>query len=180
MIRNYSYLVTGALIGSLVFGIGLRIAKQKSDPAESVTTVSLPTTQPTNNYPSEELYQLISGFRSEQNLPNLQVNRKLEASAQLKLSEMIANHYYRHEDTTGQQSWHFFKQVNYHYVSAGENLAFNINTPWQVLDSWQQSSTHRAQLLNPNYTDMGIAVDCQALAAYADGGCITVLHLGSE
>lgn len=186
MLPTGKYRLPLLVISTILLTIGVVIAQLKLSrtPATPINTVATippnptPTTQPIIQ--SQRLYGLINALRVEHELPELVPNPKLEASAALKLADMLEKHYYRHEDTAGQESWHLFKQVNYQYIAAGENLAFNLNTEWNILAWWQQSPKHEAQLLNPQFSDMGLAIDCQALAEYQDGGCITVLHLGSE
>lgn len=129
---------------------------------------------------ADSLYLLINAHRLEHMLSQLRSNPTLEQSAQYKLSDMIVNKYYRHTDQNNTPPWPFFLQAGYQYRLAGENLSFAIDTPWQVLNSWVASPTHNEQLLTPEYTDMGVAIDCTTFAQYPDGGCIVVLHLGRE
>ena len=46
------------------------------------------------------------------------------------------------------------------YASSGvaENIAWNQQSPTEVLKSWMSSSGHRANILNRGYTEIGIAV----------------------
>lgn len=184
MPRSRHLLLRGGLVSLVIIGSGLLFSflQQQPTPAQLIEPQhQKPATEPVQPSVSpQELYLLINGFRAAEQLPQLRNNPRLEASAQLKLDDMLENHYYRHEDVTGQQSWHFIKQANYQYRHAGENLAFRLDSAWKILESWQQSPVHKEQLLHPAYEEMGVAIDCQALQKYADGGCITVLHLGSE
>lgn len=126
-----------------------------------------------------KLYLLINAYRKEQHRSPLLPHPSLEASAQLKLQDMIAKKYYRHQDATNTPSWYLFKKAHYDYTSAGENLSFGLQSPWQVFDGWKASAQHNEQLLSPNYRDMGVAADCTTFAQYPDGGCLVVLHLGA-
>lgn len=45
--------------------------------------------------------------------------------------------------------------VNYGY--AGENIAYGQSTPQQVFESWKNSSGHYANMINANYTRIGIS-----------------------
>lgn len=153
-----------------------------SPPATTTPTLQ-PTpilTEPKFNINKASLYLLINAYRKENQLANLTPSSQLEASAELKLSDMIANKYYRHQDVQGDPGWHFVKQVGYRYLLIGENLAFQLNSEWQILNSWINSPAHNQQLLNPKYEDFGLAVDCTVLEKYANPGCITVLHLGLD
>lgn len=151
-------------------------------PASPQPTISNTTASalPISEFTPESLYLLINAQRLDNKLSPLKPNRMLEQSTLYKLSDMISKKYYRHTDTTETPPWSFFRQAGYQYQLAGENLSFAINTPWQVLRGWMESPSHNEQLLNPRYTDMGIAIDCQTFSSYPDGGCIVVLHLGRQ
>lgn len=50
------------------------------------------------------------------------------------------------------------KAAGYKYRFVGENIAWNQKTPAQVLDGWMKSEGHRANILRPEYTEIGVAV----------------------
>jgi uncharacterized protein YkwD len=54
--------------------------------------------------------------------------------------------------------------VGYSYSYLGENIAYGYGTAQAVMDAWMNSPGHRANILNPYYTEIGIAV------AYAADG----------
>jgi uncharacterized protein YkwD len=124
------------------------------------------------------LYNLINSYRKENGLTKLFINIQLEDSAKRKLDDMITKDYFRHADTTNNESWYLFQAAGYQYKSAGENLSTGHNTPWQVFSAWQNSEQHNQQLLKPEYLDMGLAVNCQVYEVRYKPSCIVVLHLG--
>lgn len=48
------------------------------------------------------------------------------------------------------------KQFGISYKTAGENIAKGQKTPEAVVNAWMNSEGHRANILNPNYTQMGL------------------------
>jgi uncharacterized protein YkwD len=44
------------------------------------------------------------------------------------------------------------------WTALGENIAAGYDTPEQVVAGWMASPGHRANILSPNYTEMGIGV----------------------
>jgi len=128
---------------------------------------------------SEKLYGLINGFRREQKTTPLAIHASLEQSARAKLNDMIVKKYWRHGDTDNNPPWRFFTQSGYHYALAGENLAFGVKSNWDVFLDWQESQTHREQLLQPEYQHMGVAIECDYYEVYAGQTCLVVLHLGT-
>ncbi|MCA9369124.1 hypothetical protein KC721_02410, partial [Candidatus Woesebacteria bacterium] len=126
-----------------------------------------------------KLFLLINAHRENFHLPKLSSNAKLTASAQLKLDDMIEKGYYRHADENDQSTWHFIQVTGYDYSKAGENLAFNIGSEWDVFQAWLESSTHNKQMLDPDYTDVGIAIDCDSIKE-PNYKCIVVAHFGKQ
>jgi len=45
---------------------------------------------------------------------------------------------------------------NYPVAAMGENIARGQRTPQAVMTSWMNSEGHRNNILNPDYTEMGI------------------------
>ena len=43
-----------------------------------------------------------------------------------------------------------------HYSAAGENIAAGQRSPEEVMNSWMNSSGHRANILNKNFDTIGI------------------------
>ncbi|MCG2685812.1 CAP domain-containing protein, partial [Candidatus Parcubacteria bacterium] len=54
--------------------------------------------------------------------------------------------------------WYFIVGVGYDYLYAGENLAKDFSHSSGVVDAWMNSPTHRENLVNPRYEDIGLAV----------------------
>jgi hypothetical protein len=71
---------------------------------------------------------------------------------------MFAEQYWAHVSPSGIQPWKWFGDVGYNYSFAGENLAKNYPTSQATVDAWMNSPTHRENILNKEYTDVGFAV----------------------
>ena len=165
---------------------------QKPPTAQKTTSTfeASPTPDTKKNNPSvlgtttpqlqvSKLYLLIQAHRENFNVPKLKIHPKLEASAQLKLADMIEKEYYRHTDEDDQSTWDFLQVAGYQYQRAGENLAFNIGSEWDIFQAWVQSPTHNKQMLDPGFTDMGIAIDCERITE-PGYKCIVVAHFGKQ
>lgn len=85
-------------------------------------------------------------------------DEKLSQAAQEKAKDMFAKNYWAHYGPNGEKPWDFITKSGYTYVAAGENLARDYNDSKAVVDAWMNSPSHRENLLNNNYQDMGIAV----------------------
>ncbi len=103
------------------------------------------------------LVNLVNRDRSLQNLSNLKVNPLLEIAADLKAKDMAAKGYFAHNTPDGKNPWDFIDQSGYKYVYAGENLAVNFLDSDEIHRAWMNSPTHRFNIVNPKYTEIGIA-----------------------
>lgn len=137
----------------------------------------LPSTNYFSAIVSQNLLALINNARQSQNLPALAFNDRLNSAAQLKAEDMLANGYFEHFSPTGISPWQWFKKAGYVYEYAGENLALDFSDTRVVFDAWMQSPTHRANILNPNFREMGLAVESGQLLDHQ--ATLAVLMFGS-
>lgn len=96
--------------------------------------------------------------READDLPDLVLNDDLSQAAFLKAQDMLDQQYWAHTSPGGIPPWKWFADVGYNYSYAGENLAKNYPTAQATVDAWMGSETHRANILNREYVDVGFAV----------------------
>jgi hypothetical protein len=104
---------------------------------------------------------LVDGTNSNRvanDLPALTVNPLLQEAAQEKANDMSKNSYFAHTSPAGITPWYWFENVGYDFSYAGENLAVNFTDSQDVTNAWMNSPEHRANILNVNFTDIGIAM----------------------
>lgn len=106
----------------------------------------------------QELIRLTNQEREKQGLPALTENSTLNQASQLKAADMFLKDYWAHVAPDGVTPWYWFEESGYIYVMAGENLAKDFNTSAGVVRGWLNSPTHRDNLLNKNFTEIGMAV----------------------
>lgn len=106
---------------------------------------------------SAALVDLTNGDRGANNLGRLAISSTLTAAAQAKAADMAANGYFAHTSPDGKNSWHWFKQAGYTFLYAGENLAVDFSDSANVEQAWMDSPTHRANILDGHFTEVGIA-----------------------
>lgn len=86
-------------------------------------------------------------------------NPLLTKAAQIKADDMLARQYYSHTTPEGKTPLHFLELVGYKYLNAGENLDLTyVSTSEDVHTAWMNSPAHRANLLLPQYTEIGVGV----------------------
>ena len=86
-------------------------------------------------------------------------NIKLNNSATSKIDDMFARQYFEHTSPDGKTAADLVKSFDYKFQIVGENLALGIfQTDKSLVQAWMDSPTHRANILNSKYTEMGAAV----------------------
>lgn len=103
------------------------------------------------------LVDLANGDRNANGLATLRMNPALVAVAQAKANDMAAKGYFAHVSPEGIDPWHWFHEVGYEYSFAGENLAIDFSDSGDVERAWMNSPTHRQNILNSQFTEIGIA-----------------------
>jgi len=96
--------------------------------------------------------------REKQALPELKVNEELSQAAFLKAQDMFAHNYWAHTSPDGVTPWKWLGDTGYNYDVAGENLAKNYPTADATVAAWMNSATHRENILNGKYQEVGFAV----------------------
>ncbi|MCH7951806.1 hypothetical protein IH980_03660 [Patescibacteria group bacterium] len=105
--------------------------------------------------------QVIAQTNQERNtagLPLLVQNPLLSQAAQAKAVDMFSLDYWAHVSPTGTQPWTFIKSTGYTYRYAGENLARDFSDSPTLMNAWMGSSSHRENILNSRYSEIGVAV----------------------
>jgi len=107
---------------------------------------------------NSELIEMLNKDRVAQGLKPLIVNQQLVMAAEKKATDMLNENYFAHTSPDGITPWYWLSKVGYKYVAAGENLAKDFTESEYVHQAWMDSPSHRANILNQNYQDVGIAV----------------------
>ncbi len=96
--------------------------------------------------------------RVNSGLEPLTANSALNQAALAKAQHMFTQQYWAHVGPDGTQPWAFFKEAGYRYSTAGENLARDFSNTSDMHVAWMASPTHKANIMNPKYREIGIAV----------------------
>lgn len=103
------------------------------------------------------LVDLTNNVRQSSGEITLARNPVLDEAAQMKANDMATYEYFAHTSPNGITPWHWFSQVGYSFSYAGENLAIDFNESVDVENAWLNSPTHKANILNDKFTEIGIA-----------------------
>jgi hypothetical protein len=125
-----------------------------------------------------KVIKLVNTARQKEGLVPLVQNDTLMQIATDKLNDMIKNNYFAHTSPTGKTPWSWFVREKYDYQYAGENLAINFTSAEEQQKAWMESPTHRKNILNVDYQEIGVAFG----AGEIDGkmSLITVQEFGTR
>lgn len=119
-----------------------------------------------SNIFTDQIVDFTNRYRQEKSLPPLKVDPVLSEAARRKAEDMFADGYWAHVAPDGAKPWDFILSSGYEYVYAGENLAKDFQDSEKVVVAWMDSPSHRQNLLNEHYQDIGVAVVNGALNGY--------------
>lgn len=124
--------------------------------------ISIPTLDASVTNYEQEVIRLVNEIRKENGLKPLTHNWELSRVARFKSQDMKDNKYFSHTSPVYGTPFQMIKNFGISFRSAGENIAKGYSSPQAVVNGWMNSSGHRANILNANYTQIGVG--------YAAGG----------
>ena len=109
----------------------------------------------TNVHPYiQQVVNLVNAERAKEGLAPLTINTKVQAAAQVRAKECEQS--FSHTRPNGTSFATALKEQNVSYRSAGENIAWGQRSPQEVVNAWMNSSGHRANIMNANFTTIGV------------------------
>ncbi len=117
-------------------------------------TVQNPTIDPQSE---EEMLRLVNKARKENGVPPLRMDTALRALAREYSRNMLQKGFFSHYDEEGKSPFDRMDEHNIQRRYAGENLAFAPSTEL-AMQGLLNSPGHRANILNPNFTKIGVGV----------------------
>ncbi|MBB3869575.1 sporulation protein [Parageobacillus toebii NBRC 107807] len=107
----------------------------------------------------QQVVDLTNKERAKYGLPPLKVDLALSKVAREKSRDMAVNHYFSHNSPTYGSPFEMMRKFGISYTAAGENIAKGQRTPQEVVAAWMNSPGHRANILNKNYTHIGVGFE---------------------
>lgn len=107
---------------------------------------------------ASDVLEAVNNDRARYNLTALKLDPVLNLAALAKARDMVEGNYFAHTSPEGTEPWHWFKALGYDYAYAGENLAQGFENAQEMESSLMASPTHRANILSPFYSQIGVAV----------------------
>lgn len=127
----------------------------------NIPTTSVPTTP---SAPSDirnletEVIRLVNVERAKVGRSALSENKELTNLARLKSQDFINKNYFSHTSPTYGSPFDMMKKYGISYTSAAENIAAGQRTAAEVMNSWMNSTGHKANILNSTFNQIGVGV----------------------
>ena len=103
-----------------------------------------------------EVIRLVNEIRAKNGLNALTANWELSRVARYKSQDMVDHRYFSHTSPTYGSPYQMMRAFGISFRTAGENIAYGYKPPQAVVNGWMNSSGHRANILNPSYTQIGV------------------------
>lgn len=136
------YIDTFTKINGRIFKTTLLVHIVANNPTRS--------SQSNSNF-TQEVLQLVNLERSKRGIRPLRLANDLMQSTAIRAKEITV--YFSHTRPDGRNC---FTVVNYMGNGLGENIAAGQNSPEAVMNSWMSSPGHRSNILNPEFTELGV------------------------
>ena len=133
--------------------------EQKPDSAPSNPSTA-PEQKPSTDFSSyqQQVLDLVNAERAKRGISALTLDSSLSSVATKKSQDMIDKNYFDHTSPTYGSPFDMMKQFGISYRTAGENIAKGQKTPQEVVAAWMNSEGHRKNILNPNFTNLGVGI----------------------
>ena len=118
--------------------------------------INIPTLDSKVTSYEQEVIRLVNEIRVQNGLKALTYDWELSRVARYKSQDMKDNNYFAHNSPVYGTPFQMIKNFGLTYRSAGENIAKGYSSPQAVVNGWMNSSGHRANILNANYTHIGV------------------------
>lgn len=127
----------------------------------AATIISVKPSEPAQAYsdPAVEVIVLTNLERSRAGLEPLTYNPNLTWAAQTYAHILATDSCWGHNCGPEPSLVGRSEQAGYsNWLALGENLAGGQPSPQSVVNAWMASPGHRANILNPNYTEIGVGL----------------------
>src|ERR1043166_189631 len=117
----------------------------------------------------------MNSYRAKQGLAPLRFDPRLVLAAGDRMQDMEDLQYWSHDAPDGRAPVVWLKPRGYDFRFAGENLATGFETVELLVQGWMESPGHRANIMSPDYDDVGIAVIDGSTTHRATGKSVVVM-----
>ncbi|MEK7569899.1 MAG: CAP domain-containing protein [Patescibacteria group bacterium] len=140
-LKTYAYVIITAKVASAAF-----------------LFIAFPNEAKYAAYTANTIVSFTNESRQKNGVSTLQANSLLNEAATRKAKDMLSRNYFAHTTPDGKRFWTWIDATGYNYTLAGENLAVDFTSPESAHEALMASPTHRENILNKRYKEIGVAV----------------------
>jgi uncharacterized YkwD family protein len=103
-----------------------------------------------------QVVKLVNAERGKRGLHMLTTAANVSNAARVKAQDMVNKKYFSHTSPTYGSPFNMMENMGIRFSAAGENIAMGQRSAQEVMTAWMNSPGHRANILNPSYTVIGV------------------------
>ena len=84
-------------------------------------------------------------------------NSNLQKAAKKHSDDMAVHNFFDHTGSDNSDAGERIVEQNYNWITYGENIAAGVQNTQQAANGWLDSPGHCANIMNPLFTEMGVA-----------------------
>ncbi|MEA5270478.1 CAP domain-containing protein [Clostridium perfringens] len=143
------------------------VQKQENKPVENQVEKQVEQSNNSSSYIAQieqMIFNKVNEERAKAGVAPLSYSNTMQKYARIKSEDMGLRKYFSHEDPNGQLITAKMKADGVSYNAWGENIAYlggysgDSNIANKFMTNWMNSSGHRANILSPNFTSIGVGV----------------------
>ena len=132
---------------------------QVQQPTEAETQAPTKSQEQICKEMEDEILRLVNVERKKAKLKSVSFGEDYYECAKLRAYECRAPEICSHTRPNGEWWYTVFKELKApDYWMAGENIALYFQSAEEIVDAWMNSSGHRANILNPDFTLLAVGV----------------------
>ena len=116
--------------------------------------ISVPDAGTSTDAHAAEVVRLVNAERAKAGLSALRMDAGVTAAAQVRAREIVST--FSHTRPDGRKCFTALEEAGVRYRGAGENIAYGQPSAAAVVNAWMNSPGHRANILNANFTTIGV------------------------
>lgn len=106
----------------------------------------------------DEVLSIINGYRAEEGIAPLTLSEDLTVMSCVRAEEIAWSGNHSHRRPGYRSFTTLFREAGFETGIVGENLGWGYSTPQAVCQAWRDSETHFENIMNPEFTEIGIGV----------------------
>lgn len=131
-------------------------AAKPATPAPAAQKAPAAATAPSTSNYEQKVAELVNIERQKNGLAPLTLDSAMSNVARIKSKDMADNNYFAHQSPTYGSAGNMLTQFGIKWSAWGENIAAGQRTPEEVVNAWMNSEGHRANILSPNFSRIGV------------------------